>query len=108
MSAATAHPPMLLTPLTPLIGREREVATVVDLVQRGGARLVSLTGPGGPGEPPLALQVAAELTGAFDGQVWFVALAAERDSALVPAAIAQTLRVRERADQLLLATLSSF
>src|SRR5712692_4395815 len=42
--------------LTPLIGREHEVATVVQLLRR--VRLVTFTGPGGTGKTRLALQVA--------------------------------------------------
>jgi hypothetical protein len=38
-------------PATPLLGREQEAAAVEDLVTGEGARLVTLTGPGGGGRP---------------------------------------------------------
>jgi class 3 adenylate cyclase len=61
--------------LTPLIGREHEVATVVRLLRRDKVRLVTFTGPGGTGKTRLALQVASELADAFAGGVFFVSLA---------------------------------
>ena len=51
-------PPGLPRPLTPLIGRERDVATALDALQ-DEARLLTLTGPGGVGKTRLALAVAA-------------------------------------------------
>jgi predicted ATPase/class 3 adenylate cyclase len=61
----------------PLLGRERELAELRRLVT-GGARLVTLTGPGGTGKTRLALQSAADLSDAFPDGVFFVPLAALR------------------------------
>src|SRR5204862_4445768 len=47
-------------PATPFVGREREVGEVVGLI-RDGARIVTLTGPGGTGKTRLAIEAAAEL-----------------------------------------------
>jgi predicted ATPase/class 3 adenylate cyclase len=77
--------------LTSFIGRDREMATVAELLD--GHRLVTLTGPGGAGKTRLAQQVArAKLDGFADG-VTFVELAAIQDPALVPLAVARALRV---------------
>ena len=57
--------------LTQLIGREKEVATVQELLQREEVRLLTLTGPGGTGKTRLGLQVAAELSDAFPDGVYF-------------------------------------
>src|ERR671935_1813164 len=78
---------------TPLIGRERELVGVLELVR--SHRLVTLTGPGGAGKTRLALQAAADLVDEFRDGVWFVALASLRDAELVLPTIAQTLGVRE-------------
>ncbi len=64
-TGTVAHTANLPTPLTPLIGREREVAAVCTLLQRPEVRLVTLTGPGGIGKTRLGLQAAVELVEAF-------------------------------------------
>jgi non-specific serine/threonine protein kinase len=91
--------PDLPRPLTSLIGREREVAAVCDLLGHDGVRLLTLTGPGGVGKTRLALRVAEVLTADFADGVAFVPLAAIRDPDLVASAIGQTLGVREAGDR---------
>ena len=82
-------------PLTPLVGREREVADVIALVRRADVRLLTLTGPGGVGKTRLALQATADLEGEVADGAAFAPLAAVRDPGLVLPTIAQALGVRE-------------
>ncbi len=90
---------------TPLIGRQREVATVVRLLRRDEVRLVTFTGPGGTGKTRLALQVATELADGFAGGVFFVSLASLNDPTLVIPAIARALGIRDSVGQSVFARL---
>jgi predicted ATPase/DNA-binding CsgD family transcriptional regulator len=91
----------LPAPVTALLGRDRDVVEVAVMLAHDGARLVTLTGPGGVGKTRLALAVAGAARGAFPGGVWFVPLAEVRDPALVGGAVARALGVRDRAGRVL-------
>ncbi len=93
---------------TSLIGREKEVATVGDLLGREDMRLLTLTGPGGIGKTRLGLQVAAEVSEHYPNGVYFVNLAPLSDPTLVMPTIAQTLDLKETGDQPLLDQLNGY
>lgn len=80
-------------PRTPLIGREREIAALVALLQPSGAALLVLTGPGGVGKTRLALHAAASVEDQFADGVAFVDLTPVRDPGLVASSIAWSLRL---------------
>ena len=81
-------------PASSFIGREREVREVIALL-RDGARLLTLTGPGGSGKTRLAIEAAADLVPEFKNGVFWVGLASLRDPALVTEAISRTLGARD-------------
>ena len=89
--------------LTSFVGRSRELAELE--VAFGGARLVTLTGPGGSGKTRLAVEFAARRRAASP-DLHFVDLTPIMDAALVPVSIATVLGVREVAGEALQDTLA--
>lgn len=94
----TTFPPLrtlyrtnLPVPVTPFVGRDRELAELVALIGRDDVRLVTLTGPGGTGKTRLALAAAGLAAEAFPDGVWWIPLAPIRDPTLVLATAGQVL-----------------
>jgi predicted ATPase/DNA-binding XRE family transcriptional regulator len=85
-------------PPTVLIGREQEMARAMTFLQRDGVRLLTLTGPSGVGKTRLGIQLAQDLGERFEDGVVFLALAPLRDPSLLPATLAQALRLRESSE----------
>jgi predicted ATPase len=90
----------LPVPATPLLGREQAAAAIEDLVARDGARLVTLTGPGGVGKTRLMIEAARRLSRGFADGVRFVDLAAVSAPDLVAPAIAAGLELSTSAGRL--------
>ena len=90
-----ATPNNLPQQMTSFVGRERELAEARALL--GGARLVTIVGPGGIGKTRLSLQIAADVLDAYPDGVWFIEFASIVDPGLVPKAVAQVLGLQEDA-----------
>jgi predicted ATPase/DNA-binding SARP family transcriptional activator/Tfp pilus assembly protein PilF len=75
----------LPVPLTPLLGRDDEIRSVVSHFE--SSRLITLTGAGGIGKTRLAIQAATELGADFPDGVVFVDLAPILDRDLVADAV---------------------
>jgi predicted ATPase/DNA-binding XRE family transcriptional regulator len=98
LEPASYRPSALPISPTDLLGREHELAEIRALLH-AGARLVTLTGPGGVGKTRLAIQIAALLAAgaapACQHGVVMVELASITDPTLVPGAIAKMLGVHD-------------
>ena len=83
-------------PATPFLGREQELDEALALL--AGARLLTLTGPGGTGKTRLAAQAAATASDAYPDGVWWVPLAPLRDPQLVVSTAAQVVGAKNGAE----------
>ena len=86
--------PRLPHPLTPLLGRARELAETTRHL--GTTRLLSITGAGGSGKTRLALELAHRVREQFEEVVW-VDLAPLSDPDLVGQQIIDAMDIRELA-----------
>jgi predicted ATPase len=90
----TLHRTNLPVPATPFVGRSRELAELSALLH-DGARLLTLTGPGGTGKTRLAAQAAAESSDVFRDGVWWISLAPARDASVFSSLVSTVLGLRE-------------
>jgi predicted ATPase/class 3 adenylate cyclase len=79
LATLSVRPNNLPTQASEFFGRATELASLRDLLDSAGIRLLTLTGPGGIGKTRLALQAAADQIDRFEDGVYFVDLAAIRE-----------------------------
>jgi predicted ATPase/DNA-binding SARP family transcriptional activator len=97
-TAAPAPPPAaartnLRAPITSFVGRDDDLARIIAAL--AGARLVTLTGPGGAGKTRLAAEAAARLLDRTPDGVWMVELGSVVDPVDLPQAVLSLFGARE-------------
>ena len=101
----------LPAPLTSLIGRAGEEASLAALLRSDATaqgRLLTLIGPGGVGKTRLALAVAAAVSDAYQDGAWLLELASLSDPAGVTDALAGLLGLREERGRAPLSTIVAY
>src|SRR5205814_1867592 len=81
------RPTNLPSPLTPLVGRERELSLLQQDLLHGDVRLLSLLGPPGVGKTRLAIALGHSVSDQFADGTFFVPLASIHEPELVAAAM---------------------
>ena len=84
----------LPAPTTPLIGREKELLQLHDLLMNPDTRLITIVGPGGIGKTRLAIEAATRAAMGMPNGVVFVSLAAANEDGHMLLAIANALHLR--------------
>ncbi len=95
VSKKSAQTPMLV-PLTPLIGREKELDEIISRLRRPTCRLLTLVGPGGVGKTRVALALIDYFNddaSDFPDGACFVSLENVQISTLIATAIADALNI---------------
>ncbi len=85
-------------PYTTTIGREHDLQSVRELLEKGSDRVVSLIGPGGIGKSRLAIEVAHATEELFPDGTYFVLLEGVLEQQLLLPTIAYTLGIRDNGE----------
>jgi predicted ATPase/DNA-binding XRE family transcriptional regulator len=105
---AARTPTRLPTPPTPLVGRQRELAEIEQLLQDDACRLLTLAGPGGIGKTRLALAAAGQRSPHLTDGVCFVPLSAVTAPGFVAPSLADALGIEAARSVDLLAQICCF
>lgn len=90
-----APPNNLTLNLSPLVGREKEIAEIKDLLRQSDTPLLTMTGIGGTGKTRLSQAVAREMLAEFADGAYFIEMDSITNAELVASTIAQQIKIKE-------------
>jgi predicted ATPase/DNA-binding winged helix-turn-helix (wHTH) protein len=93
---------------TRLVGREKEIAEIENLLHKTNVRLLTLTGIGGTGKTRVAQEIARRMLADFTDGVFFVALADIKNPEFVASTVAQIFGVKETSEKSLIENLKTY
>jgi non-specific serine/threonine protein kinase len=96
---ASSAPTNLPASSTALVGREREIARILDYLKKPEIRLITLIGPPGIGKTRLSLECSRVSVQEFKDGVFFVPLAPLDDASLIASTIIQVVGYVERGER---------
>lgn len=99
--SSSQQPPtrVLPGPLTPFIGRTREIVEIGARLSEPGVRVLTLLGIGGMGKTRLAIEAARAHADAHPDGVYFVPLVPQSEPNPIASAIANTLALASQGDE---------
>ena len=106
LRSRSVAPTNLSAAVSSFVGRADALKEVAALL--GGARLVTLLGPGGVGKTRLAVEAAAEVSGSFEDGIWFCDLAAVAGDDQVLGQVADTIGARQQPGMALDSAIAGF
>lgn len=104
----TTIPTNLPEQVISLIGRQKEINDIQNLLRQKDINLITLVGLGGAGKTSLAIQIAHILLETFSGGVFFVSLASITKPNLIPFEIGRILKVEQTQNKKIIENIKEF
>jgi predicted ATPase/DNA-binding CsgD family transcriptional regulator len=91
-----------------LVGRQKEISDIQNLLTKKDVPLITLAGLGGAGKTSLAIQIAHASFEIFSGGVFFVSLASITKPNLIPVEIGRVLKIEQSQNKKIIENIKEF